>query len=344
MQKICLDVNMEITAKELAALCGGTVEGNSDAKVSDFAKIEEAGPGDLSFIANPKYAHYASTTNASILLVSKDFEAPSDLKSTLVRVDDPYSCLAHLMTMVANTRPEPKGIENPIYVGEGSNLPEDIYVGAFAYIGKNVKLGKGVKIFPQAYIGEGCEIGDSVTLYPGVKIYPGCKIGNRCVIHAGAVIGSDCFGFAPVDGHFEKIPQMGGVIIEDDVEIGANTTIDRATFGNTIIGKGTKLDNLIQIAHNVRVGENNVFAAQTGVAGSTRIGDRNRVGGQCGFAGHITIGNDNEFGAQSGFHANVGDKRRMIGYPAVDVLQFARNNVNMKRIAEFLASQKHQGK
>ena len=335
---------MEITAKELAAICGGSVEGDGDAKVSDFAKIEEAGPGDLSFISNPKYAHYASTTDAGILLVSKNFEAPEHTKSTLVRVDDPYACLAKLMTMVANSRPQPSGIENPVAIGEGSQVPDDIYLGAFSYIGKNVKIGKGVKVYPQVYVGDGSSLGDNVTLYPGVKIYPGCRIGNRCIIHAGAVIGSDGFGFAPVEGRFEKIPQMGGVILEDDVEIGANTTIDRATFGNTVIGKGTKLDNLIQIAHNVRLGENNVFAAQTGVAGSTKIGHRNKVGGQCGFAGHITIGDDNEFGAQSGFHTNVGDKKRMIGYPAVDVLQFARNTVNMKRIAEFLASQKHQGK
>ena len=335
---------MEITAKELAALCGGTVEGNIDAKVSDFAKIEEAGAGDLSFIANPKYAHFASTTNAGILLVSKDFEAPSDIKSTLVRVDDPYSSLAHLMTMVSNARPQPVGIEQPVSVGEGTELPEDIYLGSFSYLGKNVRLGKNVKIYPQVYVGDNCEIGEDCILYPGVKIYPGCKIGNRCIMHAGVVIGSDGFGFAPVGDHFEKIPQMGGVIIEDDVEIGANTTIDRATFGNTVIGQGTKLDNLIQIAHNVRVGKDNVFAAQTGVAGSTHIGDRNKVGGQCGFAGHITIGSDNEFGAQSGFHTNVGDKKRMIGYPAVDVMQFASNAVNMKRMAEFLDSQKHQGK
>lgn len=331
---------MEITATELAALCGGTVDGNGNAKVSDFAKIEEAGPGDLSFIANPKYSHYASTTGASILLVSKNFEAPTDLKTTLVRVDDPYSCLAHLMTMVANARPKPKGIENPVFIGEDSPIPDDIYLGAFSYIGKNVGIGKGVSIYPQVFIGDGCEIGNDTILYPGVKIYSGCKIGERCILHAGVVIGADGFGFAPVDGHYKKIPQMGGVIIEDDVEIGANTTIDRATFGNTIIGEGTKLDNLIQVAHNVKIGKDNVFAAQVGVAGSTKIGDRNMVGGQCGFAGHITIGNDNEFGAQSGFHTNVGDKKRMMGYPAIDVMQFARNTVNMKRIAEFLASQK----
>ena len=332
---------MNITAKELAAICGGSVEGNPEVEVSDFAKIEEAKEGDLSFIANPKYSHFASTTDASVLLVSKTFESPKDLKATLVRVDDPYMSLARLMTMVAASRPKPKGIENPVFVGEGTELPEDLYLGAFAYIGKNVKIGKGALIYPQVYVGDGCEIGDGVTLYPGVKIYNGCRIGSRCIIHSGAVIGSDGFGFAPVDGQFEKIPQMGAVIVEDDVEIGANTTIDRATFVNTIIGKGTKLDNLIQIAHNVQVGENNVMAAQVGVAGSTKIGHGNKIGGQCGFAGHISIGNENEFGAQSGVHANVGDKRRMIGYPAVDAMQFARNAVNMKRIAEFLASQKY---
>ena len=335
---------MEITAKDLAAICGGVLEGDGSVKVSDFAKIEEAGPGDLSFIANPKYAHFASTTDASVLLVSKDFESPENIKSTLVRVDDPYSSLAKLMTMVSNLQPRPSGIESPVSVGEGTVLPENIYLGAFSYLGKNVKIGEHAMIYPQVYIGDGCEIGEGTILYPGVKIYAGCKIGADCILHSGAVIGADGFGFAPVDGHYEKIPQMGGVIIEDKVEIGANTTIDRATFGNTVIGRGTKLDNLIQIAHNVRVGEDNVFAAQSGVAGSTRIGDRNRVGGQCGFAGHITIGDDNEFGAQSGFHANVGNGKRMMGYPAVDVMQFARNTVNLKRLAQFLAQEKHTTK
>ena len=335
---------MEISAKELAALCGGAVEGDPEAKVSDFAKIEEAGEGDLSFIANPKYAHYASSTGASVLLVSKNFETPQHIATTLVRVDDPYSSLAMLMRMVANARPKPKGIEEPVYVGEATTIPEDIYIGAFAYIGKDVKLGKGVQIYPQVYIGDGCEIGDNVILYAGVKVYAGCKIGDRCILHSGVVLGADGFGFAPVNGHFEKIPQMGGVILEDDVEIGANTTVDRATFGNTVIGKGTKLDNLIQIAHNVKVGENNVFAAQVGVAGSTHIGSRNQVGGQCGFAGHINIGDDNQFGAQSGIHANVGNGQRLMGYPAVEVMQFARNTVNLKRIAEFLKAQNIKGK
>lgn len=335
---------MEITAKDLAAYCGGAVEGDPEAKVSDFAKIEEAGPGDLSFISNPKYAHYASTTGASVLLVSKDFEAPAHIGATLVRVDDPYSSLARLMSLAASAKPRPKGIENPVSIGKDTQLPEDIYLGSFSYLGNNVRIGAGAMIYPQVYVGDDCCIGEGTILYPGVKIYPGCKIGARCILHSGVVIGADGFGFAPVDGRYEKIPQMGAVIIEDDVEIGANTTVDRATFGNTVIGRGTKLDNLIQIAHNVRVGEDNVFAAQVGVAGSTQIGNRNRVGGQCGFAGHINIGDENEFGAQSGMHTNVGNGKRLMGYPAVDVHQFARNAVYMKRIAEFFAAQKRKDK
>ena len=331
---------MEVTAKQLAEMTGGIVEGNPEERVCGFAKIEEAGPGDLSFIANPKYAHYAGESKASVLLVRTDFEVPEGVKATLVRVSDPYSTLGLLLRMAESSKEAPKGVENPVYVGEGTTLPSDIYLGAFAYIGKNVKLGEGVSIYPQVYIGDNCEIGAHTKLYPGVKIYPGCKIGSRCVVHSGTVIGSDGFGFAPVDGRYEKIPQIGGVIIEDDVEIGANTTIDRATFGNTVIGRGTKLDNLIQVAHNVKIGEDNVFAAQSGIAGSTKIGNGNRVGGQVGFAGHITIGNHNEFGAQSGLHTNVGDNKRLIGYPAVDVKDFAKNTVYIRRLSELFRPEK----
>ena len=325
---------MKITASELAKMTGGAIEGNPEALISGFAKIEEAKEGDLSFIANPKYAHFASSTKASVLLVNKNFESPNDLKPTLVRVDDPYSTLALLLRLMEQSKSQPSGIESPVVIGEGTALPENCYLGAFSYLGKNIKIGSGVKIYPQVYIGDNCEIGEDTVIYAGAKIYAGCKIGSRCVVHSGVVIGADGFGFAPVNGHYEKIPQIGGVIIEDDVEIGANTTIDRATFGNTVIGKGTKLDNLIMIAHNVKVGEDNVFAAQTGVAGSTQIGDRNRVGGQCGFAGHISVGNDNEIGAQSGIPNNVGDNNRLIGYPAVDARLFARNVVYMKKLGE----------
>ena len=325
---------MKVTARELAQMTGGVLEGDAKALIYGFAKIEDAKEGDLSFIANPKYSQYAPTTAASVLLVGKDFETPEGLKATLVKVDDPYSTLAHLMRLWEQGKMQPTGIESPVAVGENTILPDDIYLGSFSYLGRNIKIGHGVKIYPQVYIGDNCEIEENTVIYAGVKIYSGCKIGKRCVVHSGAVIGADGFGFAPVEGHYEKIPQIGGVILEDDVEIGANTTIDRATFGNTIIGKGTKLDNLIQIAHNVKVGRDNVFAAQTGVAGSTQIGDRNRFGGQCGFAGHITVGNDNEIGAQSGIPNNIGDNKRLIGYPAIDARLFAKNVVYMKKLGE----------
>ena len=334
---------MEISASELAALTGGKIEGNPDSRVSGFAKIEEARPGELSFIANPKYAHYAAATAATILLVGEDFSAPVSEGTTLVKVKDPYSTLARLMQMVDAAQPRPEGVEQPVYVGENTSLPANLYLGAFAYLGKNVKIGEGVRIYPQVYVGDNCEIGEGAVLYAGVKIYSGCKIGKRCILHSGAVIGSDGFGFAPVDGRYEKIPQMGNVVLEDDVEIGANTTVDRATFGSTVIGVGTKLDNLIQIAHNVRLGKHNVFAAQTGIAGSTRIGDHNMAGGQCGFSGHISVGDGNQFGAQSGIHGDVGDNQRLMGYPAVEVRKFVRNTAYINRLSElFKAAQQRE--
>lgn len=332
---------MEITPKGLAALVGGRVEGDENVVLTGFAKIEEAKSGDLSFIANPKYSHYIGTTKASALLVGNDFDSTDNPGITLIRVADPYSTLAELLRFVESQKPQPEGIEAPNYISEGVVIPERAYVGAFAYIGKNVTLGKNVKIYPQAYVGDGVSIGDDTVIRSGVKIYEGCRIGSRCIIHSGAVIGADGFGFAPHNGEFEKIPQTGIVVIEDDVEIGANTCVDRATFGQTVIGKGTKLDNLIQIAHNVTLGSNNVFAAQTGIAGSAHIGNGNMVGGQCGFAGHITVGDQNEFGAQSGIHNSVGSHRRMIGYPAIEVKQFMKNQVYIKRLGEFFEQQRN---
>ncbi|MCH5232732.1 MAG: UDP-3-O-(3-hydroxymyristoyl)glucosamine N-acyltransferase [Muribaculaceae bacterium] len=332
---------MKVTAREIAEITGGEIQGNPDVTVTGFATIEDAGKGDLSFISNPKYYHYASTTSASVLIVSDNFSPDTHVAPTLIKVSNPYATLAQLMHIAESARPKPHGIENPVFVGEGSTIPDDIYLGAFTYIGKNVVIGKGVSIYPQTYIGDNCIIGDGTIIYAGVKIYPGCKVGSNCILHSGSVVGADGFGFAPINGHFTKVPQLGGVIIEDNVEIGANTTIDRATFGNTIIGKGTKLDNLIQIAHNVQIGKDNVFAAQTGVAGSTVIGDSNRFGGQCGFNGHIKVGNRNEIGAQSGIHNNIGDDKRMIGYPAVEVRQFAKNLINMKKLADFFEKQKN---
>lgn len=326
---------MKITPALIAEFTHGSVEGASDIEITGFARIEEAKPGEITFLSNPKYTHFVATTKASAILVNEDFELPEGVSATIIRVKNSYSALAELLMAVEKMKPSKHGVEQPCYIAEGVHVSDDSYVGAFAYIGAGVTLGKNVKIYPQAYIGDGVAIGDDTIIYAGVKIYQGCRIGNRCVIHAGAVIGADGFGFAPnSQGVYEKIPQIGHVEIADDVEIGANTCVDRATFATTKIGRGTKLDNLLQIGHNVQIGEDNVFAAQTGVAGSTVIGNRNRVGGQCGFAGHIQIGDDNEFGAQSGIPNTVGSKKRLIGYPAVDALQFAKTQVYLKRINE----------
>lgn len=330
---------MQIRIKDLASMVGAEVVGDPEAVLTGFAKIEEAGPGQLSFIANPKYAHFAASTRATALLVGRDFVPEGGTGATLIKVDDPYSTLAELLRMVEAQKSVPSGIEQPSFVAEGVELPDDVYVGAFAYIGKGASIGRGVRIYPQAYIGEGVVVGDGSVIRAGVKVYENCRIGSRCIIHSGAVIGADGFGFAPnpEDGSFDKIPQTGIVVIEDDVEIGANTTVDRATFGQTVVGKGTKLDNLIQVAHNVSIGRHNVFAAQTGIAGSTHIGDHNMVGGQCGFAGHITVGDCNEFGAQSGIPNSVGSRKRLIGYPAVDFRQFAKTQVYLKRLDQLFS-------
>lgn len=326
---------MELTPQLIASLMGGKVEGDGSVKLTGFAKIEEAGPGCVTFIANPKYSHFIYETKASAVLVSDDFIIDRPVDPVLIRVPDPYVALAELMNAMESSRPQPKGIESPCFIAEGVELPDDVYVGAFAYIGKGAVIGKGVKIYPQTYIGDNVSIGDGSVICAGVRIYQDCVIGKRCILHSGSVIGADGFGFAPLsDGSYEKIPQIGNVILDDDVEIGANTTVDRATFGSTRIGRGTKLDNLIQVAHNVEIGCGNVFAAQTGIAGSTKIGDYNQFGGQSGISGHITVGNKNQIGAQSGIPHNIGDNNRIIGYPAVDVRQFAKTQVYLKRLGE----------
>lgn len=325
---------MEFTAGQIAAFLGGTVEGDGDIKVNTFAKIEEAGPGCLTFLANPRYTHYIYTTGASAVLVSNSFEAEGDISAALIRVENPYEALSRLMRMVDQVlNPQPAGVEQPSFVADGVTVPEEAYIGAFAYIGEGVTLGKGVKIYPNVFVGRGCEIGEGTILYPGVKVYPRCKVGKRCIVHAGAVIGADGFGFAPdAEGKYEKIPQMGIVSIGDDVEIGANTTVDRATMGRTVVGDGTKLDNLIQVAHNCVIGNDTVMAAQVGVAGSTHIGSHCMVGGQVGFAGHITIGDNVQIGAQSGIPNNVAAGSRLMGYPAVDSREFLRQAALIKRL------------
>lgn len=329
---------MELTAEQLAGMIGGDVVGDGSVKVNTYSKIEEAGQGSLTFLANPKYTHYIYETKASIVLVRRDFEPERDVAATMVKVDDPYATLAKLLDLASKTNVvEKRGIEQPSYVADGVIVPDDAYIGAFAYLGKGVIVGKNVKIYPQCYVGDGVEIGEGTVLYPGVKIYHGCKVGKKCILHAGVVVGSDGFGFAPNNGHYEKIAQIGNVVIGDNVEIGANTTVDRATMGSTVIHDGVKLDNLIQIAHNVEIGENTVMAAQSGVAGSTKLGKNNMVGGQVGFAGHITVGDFNGFGAQSGIHASVGSGKQLMGYPAVEARQFMKQSVYANRLNELYA-------
>ncbi|MCH5221777.1 MAG: UDP-3-O-(3-hydroxymyristoyl)glucosamine N-acyltransferase [Muribaculaceae bacterium] len=334
---------MQLTAKIIAQYIGGTVEGDADVSVNNFAKIEEATPGTLTFLANPKYTPHIYTTGASIVLVANDFVAEHPVAATLIRVADPYSALSALMALAAQVlQPSPTGVESACHIADGVEIPDDCYVGAFAYISPGVKLGRNVKIYPQVYVGDGVVIGDDTVLYPGVKVYYGCKIGKRCIIHAGAVIGADGFGFAPdAAGVYHKIPQLGIVEIADDVEIGANTTIDRSTMGRTFIDHGVKLDNLIQIAHNVEVGNDTVMASQVGVAGSAKIGAHCMIGGQVGVAGHLTIGDNVTIGAQSGIPKSVPDGSRLMGYPAVPAGDFARLVALQKKLGNLFSRVDH---
>lgn len=330
---------MKFSADFIASQVGGTVEGDGTVEVDSFCKIDEGRPGAISFLSNPKYKHCLYDTEASVILVKKDFEAEKPVKATLIRVDDPYTTLSILLTMVDRVvNPQPEGVESLSYIAHDVTLPEGAYVGAFAYIGQGVILGKNVKIYPQAYIGRGSKIGDDTIIYSGARIYHSCEVGKRCVIHSGAVIGADGFGFAPgPDGTYNKIPQMGNVCLGDDVEIGANTTVDRAVMGSTVVEHGVKLDNLIQVAHNVHIGHDTVMAAQAGVAGSTRLGSNCMIGGQVGFAGHITVGDRVTIGAQSGIPNDVADGARLMGYPAVAAGDFARQTVYIKRLGELFS-------
>lgn len=327
-------MSITFSAQQIAAVVNGTVEGNPSVEVSNFSKIEEGKPGTLAFLANPKYTHHIYTTQASIILVNSDFIAEKPISSTLIRVPNAYAALAILLDLVEKSKPKKTGIEAMSHIATSAKVGENIYVGAFAYIADRVTIGNNTQVYPQVYIGEGCTIGDNVILYPGVKIYSGCIIGNNCIIHSGAVIGSDGFGFAPENGVYKKIPQMGYVIIEDDVEIGANTTIDRAVMDATIIRKGVKLDNLIQIAHNVEVGSNTVMAAQVGVSGSTKIGEQCRIGGQAGLNGHITVANNTNIGAQAGILSNTKEGTNIIGSPAIGVKDFFKSNVIFAKLPE----------
>lgn len=327
---------MQFTAQQIASFLGGEIVGDALVTVGNIAKIEEGVPGTLTFLSNPLYTQYIYTTQSSIALVRRDFEPERPITPTLIKVDDPYTCLTRLLELVNQATSAKSGIEEPVHIATSAHIAsENVYIGAFSYIGERATVGNNAKIYPQVYIGDDVTIGDNVTLYPGVKIYHGCRIGNNCIIHAGAVIGSDGFGFAPqADGTYKKIPQIGIVILEDNVEIGANTTIDRATMGATVIRKGVKLDNLVQLAHNVEVGENTVMAAQVGIAGSTKIGAQCMFGGQVGIAGHRRVGNKVTIGAQSGIPNDVKDGMEVMGYPAVPKIDFARQTVHIKRLTE----------
>ncbi|MCC8173729.1 MAG: UDP-3-O-(3-hydroxymyristoyl)glucosamine N-acyltransferase, partial [Odoribacter sp.] len=302
--------------------------------VNDVSKIEEGKTNTLAFLANPKYEHYIYETKASIVLVNHDFVASQPLSCTLIRVKSAYEAIGALLNMYEKMRPQPLGIEQPSYIHESVVKGEEIYIGAFAYIGKGTKIGNNVKIYPQVYIGEGVEIGDDTVIYAGVKIYHGCKIGNSCTIQGGAVIGGDGFGFAPSAEGYNKIAQIGNVILEDKVEIGANTCIDRATMGSTIIKKGAKLDNLIQIAHNVVVGENTVMASQCGIAGTTKIGANCMLGGQVGIAGHLNIEDNVKLAAQSGVTNDIKAGQIFMGAPAFDISTYRKAYIVFRKLPE----------
>lgn len=286
-------------------------------------------------MANPKYTHYIYTTQASIVLVNNDFVTEKPVQSTLIRVPNAYSALAVLMDMVEKAKPTKSGIESLAYVSGQAQVGSDVYIGGYAYVDRGAKIGNNVQIYPHTYVGEGVEIGDNTILHAGVKLYQGVKIGKNCIVHAGAVVGSDGFGFAPdADGVYQKIPQMGTVIVEDDVEIGANTTIDRAVMDATIIRGGVKLDNLIQVAHNVEIGENTVMASQVGISGSTKVGKNCMFGGQVGLGGHITIGDNTSIGAQSGIISNVEPNSKLLGAPAIPVKDFFRSSVVFPKLPD----------
>jgi UDP-3-O-[3-hydroxymyristoyl] glucosamine N-acyltransferase len=327
---------MQFTAHELGLMLNGTIEGDPEVSVNQLAKIEEAKSGSLSFLANPKYEQYLYTTEASVVIINHDQVLTEPVKSTLLRVDNAYSAITVLLEKYNTLKLNKSGIEQPSFIHPSATVGENAYVGAFAYIGANVKIGQNCKIYPQSYIADDVVIGDNVTLYPGVKIYFDCRLGNNIIIHSGTVIGGDGFGFAPVgDGSYSKISQIGNVIIEDDVEIGANTTVDRATMGSTIIRKGVKLDNLIQIAHNVEISSNTVVAAQTGISGSTKVGENCIIGGQVGIVGHINIAKGTQIQAQSGISRSlIVEGKKWAGSPAVSYTDNLRSQVVINRLPE----------
>lgn len=328
---------LEFTASQIAGILEGEVEGNPEIAVHKLAKIEEGEKGSLTFLANPKYTSFIYSTNASITIVNKDFIPEQELKTTLIKVEDAYKSFSKLLEYYNQVKNNKTGIESPVFLTENTQYGTDFYLGAFSYVGANVKIGNNVKIYPNVYVGDNVTIGDNVLVFAGAKIYSETEIGNGCVIHSGAIIGADGFGFTPnEEGVYSKVPQTGNVILEDDVDVGAGTTIDRATLGSTILRKGVKLDNQIQIAHNVEIGEHTAIAAQTGVAGSTKIGKNCLIGGQVGIAGHIVIGDRVRIQAQSGIGRNIKDDEVLQGSPAFGYSDYNRSYVHFKNLPKLV--------
>ena len=330
---------MEFSASQIAALVQGELEGDPNIKVNNLAKIEEGAPGCISFLANMKYEPFVYSTKSSVVLIAKSFVPKQKIKATIIKVEDPYLSFTILLQEYERlTALSKSGTEEPVFTGSNSTIGENFYRGAFSYVGQNCALGSNVKIYPHVYVGDGVTIGDNTILYPGVKIYSGCKIGSFCTIAAGAVVGSDGFGFAlQIDGTYKNIPQLGIVIIEDYVDIGANTTIDRATMGATVIEKGVKLDNLIQIAHNVEIGQNTVMASQSGISGSTKMGENCIIAGQVGVVGHLKIAKRTSIGAQSGVTKSVlKEKTAIFGSPAIEYKDQLKSIIIHKKLPDLL--------
>ena len=325
---------MEFSAKQIAQFVQGVIEGDENATVNTFAKIEDGKPGAISFLSNPKYIHYIYDTESSIVLVDKSVELEKPTKATLIKVDNAYECVAKLLQLYESMKPKKTGIDSLAFISPSAKIGENVYIGAFAYIGDNVVIGDGCQIYPNVVICENAKVGNDCLFYPNVTIYHDCHVGNRVTLHAGSVVGSDGFGFAPSENGYDKIPQIGIVTIEDDVEIGANTCIDRSTMGSTFVRKGVKLDNLVQIAHNTDIGANTVMSAQVGIAGSTKVGQWCMFGGQVGIAGHITIGNKVFLGAQSGVPSSLKDNQTLIGTPPMEKLPYFKSQAIFQKLPD----------
>ena len=325
---------MDFSAQQIAAFVQGEIVGDANATVNSFAKIEEGKPGSITFLANPKYTHFIYDTKASIVLVNRDFVPERPIQATLIKVDNAYETLAKLMTLYEQSKTKSKGIATTAVIAESATIGKEVYIGAYVVIDEGVVIGDNTQIYPHTYVGKNARIGEDSIIYSGVNIYHDCQIGNHVTLHSGVVVGADGFGFAPTPEGYNKIPQIGNVIIEDNVEIGANTCIDRATMGSTIIHKGVKLDNLIQIAHNDEIGANTVMAAQVGVAGSAKMGEWCVIAGQVGISGHLTIGNHVTLGPQSGIISSIPDGKTMIGSLPMEDKAFFKTQAIMRRLPE----------